>query len=86
MTGKPVPEPEPFPPFAAHVLDWWTALHRQRGASFGPAPLSYADIAAYLALTGESIRTHELDWLLAVETAWRQAQSEAQESARGNSR
>jgi len=54
----------PLPDVAAHVLEWFTEISARRGGGgFGPAPIAYADLAAWSAWHGVRPLAHEVDWL-----------------------
>lgn len=56
QTGVEIPElhQERVPIEVAHIWEWFKDLHAARAASFGPSPISYADIEAWARLTGRA--------------------------------
>lgn len=52
----------PCPPELEHVWGWFDSLNTGRGNSgFGPSPISFAEISAWSALTGNAPTPWEVD-------------------------
>ncbi|WP_442417839.1 phage tail assembly chaperone [Oceanibacterium hippocampi] len=61
----------PPPAALAHVYDWFLDLSAGRGGTgFGPAPLSAGEIAAWAALSGITLRDHEVRAIRALDRLW----------------
>lgn len=59
------------PAWGEHVWTWWCDLHAgRRAGAMGPAPLSYADIAAWAGLTHTQPRSVEVRLIMAIDAAW----------------
>lgn len=57
-----------------HVWTWYLELAGARGSSgFGWNPIGWPELAAWQRLTGARPLAHELDWLLALDRAFRAA-------------
>ncbi|MDD2367336.1 MAG: hypothetical protein PHN84_14350 [Desulfuromonadaceae bacterium] len=54
-------EPE-FYPAVEHLWQWFQELSGTRGGGFGPAPLTYAEIAAWQRV----MQTHPTPWEIAI--------------------
>jgi len=63
------------------VWQWFNELHATRASnSFGPDPLGYAAIDAWLRITGAGARAHEIGWLLELDRAFLRWSAEAARS------
>jgi hypothetical protein len=73
QTGRrpPALDPPPPPPGTEHVWAWFQALNAGRGSNgFGSNPIAWADIAAWVSLTGTLIRAAEIEALFALDRVW----------------
>ncbi len=60
-----------LPADGAHVWSWFLTLHQARGSNgFGGNPISFADIAAWVSLTGVIVRPQEIEAILAIDRVW----------------
>lgn len=59
-----------MPEEAEHVWLWFTDLHAGRVCGFGPAPITWGDMAGFFALHGIEPRAWELRVLRAFDAAW----------------
>jgi hypothetical protein len=78
QTGKRPPSLDgpPLPPDGEHVWRWFVALSGGRGGNgFGPNPIGWVDLAAWISLTGIIVRPAELEAIMAVDRAWMEVQS-----------
>jgi hypothetical protein len=72
-TGRrpPALDVEEIPAWGAHLFAAWLELHAGRGAgALGPAPLSWADLAAWDRLTGTGLQSIEARLILQIDRAW----------------
>jgi hypothetical protein len=77
-TGRSAPQGPPFPAVAMHLWDAFLRLHRARGSSgFGPVPISYGDIAAYMRLLDQPLQPWEVETLRGLDDAYLTAAAEA---------
>lgn len=54
----------PCPPALAHVWEWFQSLNTGRtGSGFGMNPLTFSEISAWCALTGNTLTPWEVDLL-----------------------
>lgn len=61
----------PCPPELEHVWEWFDSLNTGRGSNgFGPSPLSFGEIAAWSALTGNDPTPWEVDLLKALDLTY----------------
>ncbi|MFO0271361.1 MAG: hypothetical protein ACK53W_12605 [Gemmatimonadota bacterium] len=79
QTGDRPPELDmpPIPDCIAHVWEWWVDIASSRGSTgFGPAAITYSEIAAWAALTGADPTPFEVQALRAIERAYLDVQAE----------
>ncbi|MBN8976153.1 MAG: hypothetical protein J0I08_06720 [Rhizobiales bacterium] len=58
----------------ARIWSLFLRLHEGRGAGgFGPSPISYQDMEAFSAITGEPLRPFEIDAIRALDREWLKA-------------
>jgi len=64
-TARATLEQARIPDDCVLVFEWWTELHRQRGAhGFGLNPISWVDVDAWLRVTQRRVSPHDLDLIL----------------------
>lgn len=75
--GRPVAPPLALPPGVGYLWELFVRLDARRGSNgFGPAPISFADIAAFVAITGLPLTAWEIETIEAVDDAYMEAQAE----------
>lgn len=72
--GKDSPEVD-VPEQGAHLWEWFWILSGQRARGDGPQALRMADIESWNRMSGSMMRSDELDVLLAMDGAYREAQA-----------
>ncbi|MFD2235942.1 phage tail assembly chaperone [Aureimonas populi] len=83
--GRSHPEVK-WPVIGSHLLEWfWELSAARRQGMNGPDPIAFADIAAWVRLTGTIIRRDELTILRQMDAAYRSAVSEEHADARRRS-
>lgn len=74
-----IPEPPECPECVEHVAQWFYELSRRRApAMSGVAPIQYRDIQAWIELTGTLVIPEEVEMILAMDDAYREAIAEIQ--------
>jgi hypothetical protein len=64
-------EGPPLPADAEHVWRWFLSLHTGRSSNgFGPNPISWADISAWISITQTTVRASEVAAIMMVDTLW----------------
>jgi len=64
-----------------HIWDWFQELHIARsGNGFGPNPITFSDVAAWVSLTGVAIRASEVRVILMLDRLWLVAQAESRKA------
>ncbi len=60
-----------LPADGSHIWQWFLELSAGRGSNgFGPDPISWLDLLAWMALTGTITRPAEIDAIMALDRAW----------------
>lgn len=73
QTGRrpPALDGPALPSAVEHLWDWFVELNAARGSTgFGPAPLGYAEIRAWAALTDRQPSPWEVETLKTLDEAW----------------
>lgn len=65
-----------MPSAGQYLWGWFLELHRARGGGFGPAPLGFAEIAAWSGLRGVRLTPWEVEILRDLDASWFAAQAE----------
>lgn len=77
LTSAKLPEP------LAHVWQMFIELHGARTSNgFGPNAITYSEIAAHAAMTGEQATPYEISALRALDNAWMAQQAKEAERRR----
>lgn len=85
--GNPGRHDGPAIPYAGlRVWGLFLRLHEQRGAAFGPCPISYADMLALARISGEAIRPWEAEIIRALDRAYLEAANRKEGSNEVSSR
>ena len=67
-----------MPADGEHIWRWFCELTVARGSNgWGPNPLSYQDIAAWVALTGTITRPEEVKAIMLLDRIWMAEQAKA---------
>ncbi len=73
----------PLPPDVAHVWFWFLELSAARGSNgWGPNALGFADIFAWISLTGTLTRPPEIAAILMLDRLWMSDQAKATAASR----
>ena len=75
-TGRQVLPAVEIPPEGEHIWQWFWQLSSKRGGGFGPGPLTYTEIQAWIGTTGTIVRPYEIDILNDMDGAYMRAQSD----------
>lgn len=76
--GQEAAKPPALPLAFAHLWNAFIELHQARGSSgFGPNPISYAEIAAYRAVTGADLSPWEVKVIRALDTVYIETASQS---------
>jgi hypothetical protein len=71
--GRPADAPE-IPYAGQRVWDIFLRLHESRGGGgFGPSPISYEAMEAFSVITGEVLRTWEIEIVRVLDREWMKA-------------
>jgi len=66
-----------IPDGASHVWQWFLELNAARtGNGYGPNPITYSEIRAWMVLKGVAVRAFEVDLIRALDTAYLEAYAE----------
>jgi hypothetical protein len=85
--GNPGRHDGPEIPYAGlRVWGLFLRLHEQRGAAFGPCPISYTDMLSLARISGEAIRPWEAEIIRALDRAYLEAVNKAEKPAEVSSR
>jgi hypothetical protein len=61
----------PLPADAEHIWHWFLALHAGRSSNgFGPNPISWSDISAWISITQTIVRPSEIAAIMMVDRLW----------------
>lgn len=85
--GNPGRRDGPEIPYAGlRVWGLFLKLHEQRGAAFGPCPISYTDMLSLARISGEAIRPWEAEIIRALDREWLSSANKAETKTEVSSR